>query len=132
MDLIVYQMMELQVVHMSDGDRRIEILACSAIPQSHLAVSGDRYALPQLSVFSVLGQILHNLRQKLRFMLFLKLFPLQIDIIICQIKSVHDIILFCTVKHRCSHVKAQSLRSQGQMDLQHLPDIHTGRHAQRI
>ena len=132
MDLIIYQMMELQVVHVSDGDRRIEILTRSAIPQSHLAVSGDRHALPQLSVLSVLGQILHYLRQKLRFMLFLKLFPLQIDIIVCQIKSVHDIILFCTVKHWRSHVEAQSLRSQGQMDLQHLPDIHTGRHAQRI
>ena len=36
------------------------------------------------------------------------------------------------VKVGCCHIEAQGFRSQGQMDLQDLSDIHTGRHAQRI
>ena len=65
-------------------------------------------------------------------MFFLKLFPLKIDIIICQIKSIHNVDLGCSVKDRRRNVKSQSFRRKNQVDLKHLSDIHTGRHAQRV
>ena len=65
-------------------------------------------------------------------MLLFKFFPLQIDIIISQIQSVRNILLIRTVKDRRRHIKSQRLCRQGKVYLQYLPDIHSGRHAQRI
>ena len=62
----------------------------------------------------------------------LEFLPLQIHIVIGKLQSVHDIIFVCTVKHRRGHIETQSLRRKGKVNLQHLPDVHTGRHAQRI
>ena len=125
-------MMELQIMHVSDGNRTVEIFSRPAVPQTNLAVTGNGNALPHLSVVSVLIQILHHLRKQFFLMLCLELLPLQIDIIIGQIQSIHNIILICTVKHRRGHIESKRPGRQGQMNLQHLPDVHTGRHAQRI
>ena len=65
-------------------------------------------------------------------MFFLKFFPLQIDVIVRKIERVHDIAFFCAVKYRRGNIESQRSRRQGKMDFKHLPDIHTGRHAQRI
>ena len=65
-------------------------------------------------------------------MLRFKLFPAQIHIVICQVKGIHNIILIRTVEYRRRNVESQCLRCKGQMDLQYLPDIHTGRHTQRV
>ncbi len=54
MDLVVYQMVEFQVMHVSDRDRAVKILACPSVAQPHLAVSRDRHTFPQLSVRPVL------------------------------------------------------------------------------
>ena len=56
----------------------------------------------------------------------------QIGIIVGQIQGIHDIQLIGTVKHGGGHVEAQGSGSQGQMNLQYLSNVHTGRHAQRI
>ena len=58
MDLIVYQMMQFQIMHVSDGYGAVKVLTRSAVTQTDLTVAGDRYALPQLSVLSVVRQIL--------------------------------------------------------------------------
>ena len=75
MDLIVYQMVQLQIVHVSDGNRAVEIFSCTAVTQTHLTVSGDRHAFPEFSVLTVVRQILQHFRKQLFFMLCLKLFP---------------------------------------------------------
>ena len=62
MNLIVYQVVQLQIVHVSDGYRAVEIFAGTSVSQSYLTVSGNRNTLPQLSVSLVFIQKLHNLR----------------------------------------------------------------------
>ena len=83
-------------------------------------------------MFSIVRQVLQYFRKKLLSMLFLKLFPLKIDIIICQIKSIHNVDLVCSVKDRRRNVKSKSFRRKTQVDLKHLSDIHTRRHTKRI
>ena len=132
MDLIVYQMMQFQIMHVSDRNRRIEILACPSVTQPYLTITGNLHTFPYLAVFSVIGEILHDLFRNIILMLLFKFFPFQIDIIIGKFESICNVIFLRTVKHRRRHVKAKRPGSQRQMNLQHLSDIHTGRHAQRI
>ena len=61
MDLIVYQMVELEVVHVSDGDRAVKRFSCTSVTKLDLAVRRDRNALPQFPVIAVLVQIIQNL-----------------------------------------------------------------------
>ena len=75
MNLIINQMMQFQVVHVSDGNRAVEILAGTSIAQTNLAVSGYRNALPQFSVLSIVRQILKHFRKQFFLMFCLKLFP---------------------------------------------------------
>ena len=124
--------MQLQVVHVSDGNRGIEILTGTTVAQSYLTVTGQGNTLPQCSVCLILIQIFVNFRKQFCLMFLGELIPLHIDIIICQIQSVHNVFFVCTVKDRSLNVEAQCLCSQGQMDFQDLSDIHTRRHTQRI
>lgn len=62
MDLIVNQMVQFQVVHVSDGYRTVKIFTGTSISQSYFSVSGKRNALPKLSVSLVFVQELHNFR----------------------------------------------------------------------
>ena len=156
MNLIVYQMMQFQVMHVSDGYRTVEVFTGSTVAQTYLTVSGNRNSLPHGSVVSVLGQILHNFREKLLTVLageglsgpgltvcgslltlFLPLCTLciverKIYIIVGKIQRIHNVFLVCAIEDRGCHIEAQCLGSQGKVDLQDLSDIHTGRHAQRI
>ena len=45
-------------------------------------------------------------------MSLLELLPLKINIVICKIQRILDIILVCTVKDRCSHIETKRLRSK--------------------
>ena len=54
MDLVVYQMMQLQVMHVPDSNRTVEKLSRTAIAQAHFTVACQRNSLPQLSVLSVI------------------------------------------------------------------------------
>ena len=115
MDLIVYQMMQLQIMHVSDGYRAVEILTGTAISQTYFTVSGDRYAFPYFSVLSVFIEIIYNLRKQIFPMITFEcfaiprssvcglikflLFPLcslciiewKVCVIIRKIKSIHDL-----------------------------------------
>ncbi len=50
MDLIIYQMMQFQVVHVSDCNRAVEVFAGTSISQADFTVASDRNALPEFSV----------------------------------------------------------------------------------
>src|SRR5699024_2483074 len=110
MDLVVYQMMQLQIMHMSDGYRTVEIFSRTAVTQTYLSVSGERHALPQLSVLSVVRQILEHFREKFLAVFLLKFSPLMIYIIIGEIKCIHDIVLVRTVEYRCGDVESEGFR----------------------
>ena len=64
MDLVVYQMVKFQVMHVSDGNRGIEELTRTSVAQADLTVSRDRHALPELSVIPVLIQVIQHFRKK--------------------------------------------------------------------
>ena len=107
MDLIVYQMMQLQIMHMPDRNGAVEVLARPSVAQSYLAVARQRNAFPYLAVLSVFPQVVKHFRQKLLFIFCLELFPFQIDIIIGKIQSIHNIIFFCAVKYRRLNVEPE-------------------------
>ena len=148
MDLIINQMVELEVMHEAYRYFAIEILTCSTIAETNLTITADRNALPLLTIFLVLNQIVHNLRIKDIFIFIYerhnvcrilnailcslclfcrKLFLIKrcIGIIICQLECIHDVVLIRAIKDRSCYVKSQYLCSQTQMNLQDLTDVHT-------
>ena len=132
MNLIVHQMVQLQIMHVTNRNWTVKIFPCTPVPQAHLSVTVNLNPLPQLPVFQMRSQIIHDLRLY-RILIFLrKFFPGAVDIIIGNAQGIHNIHLICTVKHRGGNIKAQSPGCKAQMNLQHLSDIHTGRHTQRI
>ena len=131
-DLIVNQVMQLQIVHVSDGYRAVEELAGAAVAQSDLSVSAQRHSLPELSVLQMAAQILHHLRLQGIFIFLLEILPGSVYIVVGHVQGVHDVILVGAVEHGGGDIEAQRSRREAQVQLQHLPDIHTGRHAQRI
>ena len=52
MDLIVYQMVQLEVVHIADGDAVIELLAGAAVVDDALAVLVQRLLQPASRLIS--------------------------------------------------------------------------------
>ncbi len=85
-------MVELEIVHIADGNRVVKQLTCAAIVDRGLAVGG------------LAG--------------------------LCQ--QVTDVILMCTIEHRGHHLEAQRRSGVAKIDLQHLSDVHTRRHAQGV
>ena len=132
MDLVVYQVMQLEVMHVSDGDRVVEEFACAAVLQPYLTVSVDGNALPEFSVITVLIEIFHDLGAQDLPVFGFEIFPAAVDIVVCHLQGILDVILGSAVEVGCCHVEAQSLGCQGKVDLQDLADVHTGRNAQRI
>ena len=61
MDLIVNQMMQLKIMHVSDRNRAVEILSGTSVAETHFTVSGNGHTLPKLSVSLIFIQILHNI-----------------------------------------------------------------------
>ncbi len=132
MDLIINQVMQLHVVHETDGRRVIEILAGSAILELNLAIRCDRNALPLCSVITVIRQILHDLRLHTVLVLCLELFPGVVCVGIGHLQKIRDVIVGGTIEVRGRDIKAENLCSQRQMQLQDLSDVHSGRHAQGV
>jgi len=109
MDLIVNQVMQFQVVHVSDGYRAVEVLTGTSITQSYLTVSSKRNALPEFSVLQMRSEIIHHFRFQGIFIFLLEIFPRGIYIIICDIEGIHDVNLVCTVEYRRCNVEAECL-----------------------
>ena len=136
MNLIIYQVMQLQVMHVTDGYSAVKVLACTSVTQPHLTVSGNRNALPELSVFTVLIQILCYFRKQFltvlakeslaspglavccgllaSFLPFSRLCVVKrkVYIIICQIQCIHDIALVRAGEYRCGYIEAKGLCCQ--------------------
>ena len=133
MDLVIYQMMQLQIVHVSNSYGAVKIFSGTAVAETHFTVAGNGNALPQRSVSLVLIKILHNVRRQ-DILVFraelLKIFS--IYIIVRQLKGILDIFLVGAVEYRSGNIESQRLCRKTEMDLKHLSDIHTGGHAQRI
>ena len=110
MDLIVYKVVQFEVMHVSDRYRAVEELSGTAVAQAHLTVSGERHALPQRSVIPVVRQVLEHLREQFLSVLLLKFFPLKIYIIICQVEGIHDIYLVGAVEYRRGDIESQRFR----------------------
>ena len=113
MDLIVYQMMQFQVVHVTDSYRAVKVLSCTSVTKSYLTVSGDRNALPECSVSFILIQILHNIRCKNVFIFlteFLKVF--RIYVIVGKFQSILDINLVSAIEYRCCDIEAKCFGSK--------------------
>ena len=113
MDLVVYQMMQFQVMHVSDCYRTVKVFTGTSVTKANLTVSGNRNALPQFSMGLVLIQILHNVRSKYILIFCTELFKvLCVYIIICQFQSILNVILVCTVKYRSCNIEAKSFCSK--------------------
>ena len=111
-DLIVYQVMQFQVMHVSDGYRAVEILTGTTVTKSYLTISGKGNSFPKLAVISVLIEVIHNLRKQLFLVFCFELFPGQVHIIVGQIQGIHDIYLVCAIEYRCGDIEAQSFGSK--------------------
>src|SRR5699024_5553256 len=61
MDLIVNQMVQFQVMHETDGDRRVELFTGTSVTETNLSGTVNRHALPLFSVVTVVIQILHDI-----------------------------------------------------------------------
>ena len=85
MDLIVYQVVKLQVMHVSDGSRAVEILAGAAVAEKDFSVSLDRHALPEGTMLQIIAEIFHNLRLNQVFVLLLEVFPFHVHIVVCKL-----------------------------------------------
>ena len=109
MDLIVNQMVQFQVVHVSDGNRAVKELAGTSVAQAHFSVPADRNTFPQFPVLKVRTQIFHYRRLDKVFIFNFELFPGQVNIVVGQLQGIHDVILVCAVKDRGGYIKAQGL-----------------------
>ena len=113
MDLIIYQMMQFQVVHVTDSYRAVEVLSCTSVTKSYLTISGNRNALPECSVSFVLIKVLHNIRCKDIFIFlteFLKVF--RINVIVGKLQSILDINLVGAIEYWCCNVEAKCFGSK--------------------
>ena len=54
MDLVVYQMMELKIMHVADGYRAVKILSGPSVPQPHFTIPRNGHSLPHFPVVPVL------------------------------------------------------------------------------
>ena len=112
MNLIINQMMQFQVMHVSDCNRAVEVLAGTSISQADFTVASDRNALPEFSVLQMGTQILHNFRIYNIFICCFELFPGGVDIVICHLQSVLNIFLVCTVENRGGYIKTKCFGSK--------------------
>ena len=119
-------------MHVSDCYRAVEILTGTAVTQSYLTITANRNTLPQLSVLQMSAKVIHNIFTQGILIFLVEFIPLHVNIIICQIKSIKDITLACTIKYWCRNIKSKCFCSKTQMSLQHLSDVHTRRYAQRV
>ena len=132
MNLFVYQMVQLQIVHEADGYTVVEGLAAAAVSQLNLTVSAKCNALPFFSVVSVCIQFIINVTIQQRLPFFREFLPACVDIIVCHFQCIHDVDFVRTIEYGCADFPAQCLCRQGQVGFQYLPDIHTGRNTQRV
>ena len=113
-DLIIYQVVQFQIIHVAHRDQIIKRFAGAAVIQLGLRVLCQRNAgeiqlcgIAVAVIFFLSGVFRHN-------------------------KAGANVFLTRAVKHRGADVPTKCPGGIAQVHLQHLPDIHTGRNAERI
>ena len=109
MDLIVNQIVQLQVVHVSDGNSAVKVLAGTSVSQADLTVTADGHTLPKLPVLQMGAQVVDNRRLQQVFVFSFKLIPGQVHIIVGHFQGIHNVVLVCAVENRGGYVEAQGL-----------------------
>ena len=118
MYLIVYEVVELQVVHITDCNSVIELLACSSVINSELAVLAHAQSVR-------VDDLVHCVESELIVLM------LQI-ILLSHFEAFSDVCLVSTVEYRGHYLPAKSLCRHTKMNLKHLTDVHTRRYAQWV
>ena len=116
--------MQLEVVHIAHGDAVVELLAGAAVVDGGLAVA------VQLDLGEVddVALLAHDLGQLGGILGGVLAVPFGAGIV----EGVADVVLTGRVEHRGHDLDAAGLGGVAQVDLQHLTDVHTGRHAQGV
>ena len=125
MDLIINQVMQLQVMHVSDCNWAIKVLTSSAVTKLYLTITTDWYTFPKLSMLLVFNQILHYFWLKNILILLLEVIQGCIYIVISDLKEITDIVLVCTVEYWSLNIETKYFCSQGEMNLKDLTNVHT-------
>ena len=107
MNLIVYQVMQFQVMHVSDCRSSIERLTGTSVAELYLTVSCDINTLPQFSVIQMLFQILIYFRKQNIFIFLGECIPFHVYIIVCQFQGILNIFLVCAVEDRSGNVESK-------------------------
>ena len=107
MNLIVNQMMQLQIMHVSDRNRAVEIFAGTSVAKPYFTVAAERNSLPQFSVVQMFSQIFDYFRFQGVIVFILEFFPGHVNVIIGNIERIHDIDLVCTIEYRSRNVKSK-------------------------
>ena len=108
-NLVVDQVMQLQIVHVSDGRGPVKGLTGTAVAQLNLAVPGDGNSLPQGSVVAVLREIIHGLLIQDLLVLALEVLPGLIDIVVGHFQRISDLALARAVEDRRLNIEAEGL-----------------------
>ena len=132
MDLIINQMMEFQVVHITDGNRILKGFAGPSVAHIQLAGAVDGNARPLGLMRYVCFQIVQKLRLDLPFIFLFEAFPVCVDIVVCHFQHVLNVCRAGAIENRCCNMKSEGFAGKSQMNLQNLSDIHTAGNAQGV
>ena len=105
----------------------------------HVNIPNRRLLLKRLTRPTIAKPCLHvmwDLHKQLinRWNLFLAFNFLNptLYMLICLARNFTNLLLSCTVKHRCNTAKSKNLRRPAEMRLKYLANIHSARHSKRI
>ena len=135
MDLIVNQVVQLEVVHVTNGYRAVELLAGATVGKLRLAVGGEGQLCEvktcgvetqQLRLLAVAVSLAH-VEYAVGFLCHLAVVDGS-----CSVVQLADILLVRTVEYRCCDLPAERLGYVAEVYLEHLSDVHSGRYAQRV
>ena len=111
-DLIVNEMMQLEVIHIADRYKAVELFSRSAVYKLRFCVLRHGY-LGEIYAGTVLALISGSL-------------------LLRHSEHLSDVLLVSAVEYRSHYLPAESLGGIAEMDFQHLTDVHTGRNAERV
>ena len=143
MDLVVYKMVQFQVIHIAHRNRIVKRLAGTAVIQRSLSIDDIQLAFRKQH-FILFGFFLLIHADALIFsgLWIIDQFDnvLALDVFTRPdftaeprlLQAVQNIFLACAVERRRHHLDAKLFGRASQMHFQHLTDIHTRRNAQRI
>ena len=143
-DLIVHEVMQLEVVHDTHGNGVIKGLAGAAVVQDGLTVKeAERIGKTQGLDIGGVGLLLGGEEAEVGVALsvgdhFVKVLPFRVltcverTVVACHTEALGDVALICAVEHGGHDLPAQTLGGNTKVHLQHLTDVHTGRHAQGV